>query len=220
MAQINLDNRNAVRASYLVDWEVPYYRTTPSGSTSNEILTFSDDDFTTLVDGLSYVPLGKLLQITPSASAIGAVTNSISVTLSGVPDTEIGAVLYSNIKGTLIRINRYFWDAQNTFTSLGPKQGRFYGYVESYSIDDDYDYYNRSQTVSITLNCNSWVDYLSSKTNARQTSPSSMDVQYPSDTSFDRIPSLKDAEFNFGASRNQNTGKTQTWNNITGGMIV
>lgn len=221
MAQINLDNRNAVRASYLVDWEVPYYRTTPTGSTSNETLTFSDDDLTTIVNGLTYVPLGKLLQITPSSSTIGATTNTISLTLSGVPDSEIGAVLYSNIKGTLIRINRYFWDAQSTTTSLGPAQGRFFGYVESYSITDDYDYYNRSQTVSVTLNLNSWVDYIAGKMNARQTNPRSMDIQYPGDTSFDRIPKLKDTEFNFGAGRSQSSGTTrQTWSNTTGGMIV
>jgi len=97
MTQINLDSRNAVRTSYLVDWEIPYYRTTPTGIPVSTTLTFADDDITTTIGGLTYVPLGKLLQITPSSSALRAVTNQVSVTISGVPDTEIGAVLYSNI---------------------------------------------------------------------------------------------------------------------------
>jgi len=220
MTQINLDSRNAVRVNYLVDWEIPYYRTTPTGTPTSTTLTFNDDDLTTNIGDLSYVPLGKLLQITPSSSALRAVTNQVSLTISGVPNTEIGAVLYSNIKGTTIRINRYFWDAENTLTSLGPAQGRFLGYVESYSIEDDYDYYNRSQTVSITLNLNSWVDYLNSKMNARQTNANSMRQAFPTDTSFDRVDRLKDAEFNFGASRSQNSGTSIFRGNITGGMMV
>ena len=215
---INLTSYPAVRTNYLVSWELPYYRTTPTGSTSSVILTFNDDDYTTVLDGINYVPLGKLLQITPSTSALGAVTNQVSLTLSGIPDSEVGAVLYSNIKGTIIRISRYFWDAQNTFTSLGPGQGRFNGYVESYSIEDDYRIFDKQQTVSITLNLNSWVDYLNTKRNSRQTNPNSMKTHHSTDTSFDRVARLKDTEFNFGKSRTQSAGPVRPQS--TGGIWV
>jgi len=56
--------------------------------------------------------------------------------------------------------------------------------------------------------------------NARQTNASSMRQEFPTDTSFDRVDRLKDAEFNFGASRAQNTGAPVFRGNITGGLMV
>lgn len=223
--QLNLDSYPSLLANYTVQWTCPEYLTTPTGIPQHEELLFTDDIYPLQRDGFTFTPVGKLLSITPSTSSIRGATNSITLTLSGIPDTEIGAVLYSNIKGNIVRIKRYLWDsetAQIQLPSVGSVQGRFFGYIESYSVDDDYDYYGRSQTVSLTLNLNSWVDYLSNNFNARQTNTDSMKENFPDDTSFDRVSALKDTEFNFGAPRNQSNTNGRTTRPIqsSGGIWV
>ena len=81
----------------------------------------------------------------------------------------------------------------------GNPAGRFRGYVNNYSLQEEWDNQTRTATNTIVLQCASSVDVLNNKIAGRKTNPESQKRFYPTDVSFDRVPNLENATFNFGA---------------------
>jgi hypothetical protein len=205
MAQINLDSYTSVRSSFFIRWEIDEYRSTPTGSFNNTTLTFTDhlEEITINFDDvgdLTFTPVGKLLNMTSTTSGLRGNSNELSFRLSGIPNTEIGSIIHSNLKGSVVKIYRGFFDS-TTGTQIGLLQGRFFGYVNSFGIDETYDYYGKDQTVSLNIDCNSFLKYFDVVRNARRTNPTSMQAYFPTDTSFNRTPGLVNQSFDFGKPR-------------------
>jgi len=123
------------------------------------------------------------------------------VTISGIPNTSIAEIVNSRMKGCPIKIYRVVFDPV-TGTQLaitGNPAGRFFGIVSNYTLEEDYSVDERRSTNTIAMICTSNMEFLDNKVTGRKTNPSSMKQFYPSDESFDRVPSLVGANFNFGA---------------------
>jgi hypothetical protein len=165
------------------------------------ILRFSDYRGSIVIDGETYVGLGKLLGITSTTSELKGSTGNVTITISGIPNTSIAEIMDSNLKGSPVKIYRVVFDpvTGDQLEIDGNPAGRFFGFVNNYTLEEDYNIESRSSTNSIAIVCSSNMQFLESKSAGRKTNPESMKKFYPDDVSFDRVPNLVGANFNFGA---------------------
>lgn len=196
---INLDSYTSVRTSLFVRLQIDEYRITPSAGYSDTVLRFSDHSITKTIDSEDYVPLGELLNITKSASELKSSANTISITISGIPTNNIAEILHSKIKGCPVKIYRAYFDT-STNAQIGTTQVKFIGSIDNFSFEEEIDAIDKSATNTINFECVNTSDLLSRKISGRKTNPESMKKYFASDTSFDRVPNLEGANYNFGVA--------------------
>ena len=196
---INLDSYTSVRTSLFVRLQIDEYRITPSAGYSDTVLRFSDHFITKTIDSEDYVPLGELLNITKSASELKSSANTISITISGIPTNNIAEILHSKIKGCPVKIYRAYFDT-STNAQIGTTQVKFIGSIDNFSFEEEIDAIDKSATNTINFECVNTSDLLSRKISGRKTNPESMKKYFASDTSFDRVPNLEGANYNFGVA--------------------
>ena len=194
----NLDSYTSVKAGLFVRLQIDEYRTTSGGAYSTQVLRFTDYDTAKTIESETYTPLGEFLGVTQSTSELRPTENPVTVTISGIPTNNINEIVYSKIKGAPIKIYRGYFDVA-TGVQIGTYGGRFFGNVNNYSIQEEWDVETRTASHMLMLECSSSVGLLSQKIAGRKTNPYSQQKFYPSDTAMDRVPNLKGAKFNFGA---------------------
>jgi hypothetical protein len=193
---------SALQSNLFVRINIEEYRTTAGGSYSNTVLRFSDnrDNFT--INGENYLGLGNLMSVTSSSSELRVSSGELTIVISGIPDSSIAEIIHSRIKGSPVIVYRAFFNPTTggTIPITGPF-GRFVGFVNNYSIQEEYDVDSRTATNTLALICNSSVDVLQNKITGRRTNPRSQKAFYPNDLAMDRVPTLKNATFDFGAKK-------------------
>ena len=193
----NLSSYTSVRTNLFVSLAIDEYRTTSTGGYTATVLRFTDADTTTVVNAETFIPLGKLLNITPITSEIRPSSDSITVALSGIPTNSVEEILYSKIKGSSIIIYRGF---QNVSTDAEIEaQTYFNGMVTNFSIQEEYDVEGRSGSLQLLLECSNNFSILEQKIAGRKTNGSSEKSFFPNDVSMDRVPTITDTKFDFGA---------------------
>ena len=95
---IDLSSYNAVRSSLFVRIQIDEYRTTSTGTYTSEVLLFSDHNVNYDINGETYQNIGNLMNVTASRSQIKASSSSVTLTLSGIPNTSIAEIVNSKIK--------------------------------------------------------------------------------------------------------------------------
>lgn len=201
-----LGSYDSIGTALLVRLTVEEYRVNPGDVATTEVLKFSNwvTPITVTVYGNNetYTPTGQLLNITPSRNELRSSTGGVTVTLSGIPNTSIAEIINSKIKGSQIQIFRAILDSNTNLPMSGLDSGnpvgRFLGIVNNYSLEEDYNIGQKVATSTIVLDCASSLELLSTKVQGRRTNPEDMEYFYPGDKSFSRVPSLVDANFNFG----------------------
>lgn len=194
----------AIHSSFFIRIDVAEYRNYGSSSYSSEILTFSDHYNNINIDGQLFVPLGSHLSITETVSELVTSRSQVNITLSGVPDSALYEILNSKIKGSPVIIYRGIFDSGTNaiLNSDNLASGRFRGIVTNYLLNEEFtndvNGTARSSTNTITLQCSGSVEMLQNKISGRKTNPTSMKRFFPTDVSFDRVPSLENTQFNFG----------------------
>lgn len=188
---IDLSSYDSIEAGLFVRIAVP----------GGSVLRFSDYRGTVTIDGESYVGLGKLLGISSTTSELKGSTGTVTITVSGIPNTSISEIMNSQLKGSPVKIYRMVF---NTVTGAalsiaGNPAGRFFGYVNNYALEEEYTIEERRSTNTISIICSSNMEFLENKVAGRKTNPESMKKYFPGDLSFDRVPNLVGANFNFGA---------------------
>jgi len=194
---IDLSSYNSVRTALFVRLQIDQYRTSPTASYTAEVLTFSDHNVDYSIAGELYQNLGNLMNVTATSSELRTSSNSVTIALSGIPNSAISEIVNSKIKSAPVDIFRGYFDA-TTGGAIAGVQGRFRGFVNNYSLQEDYDVDSRTASNTIILECASTIDILSRKTSGRRTNPESMKRFYPTDVSFDRVPTLENTTFDFG----------------------
>ena len=194
---------SSIQTNLFVRLQIDDYRTSSAGGYSSQVLRFSDKRTNYTINSEVYTGLGNLLGVTNSNSEIRASSGELTITISGIPNTSIAEIVNSRIKGSPVNVYRAFFDVSTeAFINFGSEAfGRFKGFVNSYSLTEDYDVNARTATNTIVLICNSSIDVLNNKTAGRRTNPTSQKLFYPSDLSMDRVPTLKNATFDFGAPK-------------------
>lgn len=197
---VDLTNYNAIRTALFVRLEVAEYRTSPNDAFTSEVLTFSDHNALYSINGETYTNIGNLLSISSSTSEIRATPDSLNITISGIPiQPNLYEIVNSKIKSSPIDVYRAYFNVLDN--QVGDVQGRFSGFVNNYSLNEDIDFESRDGTISITLECTNNVGILGNKVSGRKTNPVSMKKFYSTDTSFDNVPTLEGTTFVFGGSQ-------------------
>lgn len=196
MTVLDLTTYDSIQSNLFVKIEIPQYRTTPSGSFTSQTLLISDRTTAYTIDDEVYTGLGKLIEITTSMSELTTSTNEVTITLSGIPDSSIAEIVNSRIKGSKVTIYRGVFD-----TNLGSQLailGRYRGFVNNFSLSEDYDADNRIAVNSVLLICTSVISVFENKIAGRKTNPESMKKFFINDLSMDRVPTLAEEYYNFG----------------------
>lgn len=200
---INLSSYTNIQSHLFVKITVDEYRTTSTGSYTSEVLTYSDYGSNYTLEGREYIGLGYLMSVTASSSQLRVSANDVTLTISGIPTGTIGGVLHSKIKGSSVEIKRVLFNATTgAYLNIsGNPIGRFIGYINNFSINEDWDNTSRTSTNTVIFNCNTKIDMLQNKIAGRRTNPDSEKSFFASDVSFDRVPNLANAAFDFGAPK-------------------
>lgn len=174
------------------------YKVEPTDIPIEKILLFSTMDRTVVIGSDVYQPLGNFLDITDSSSNIRATSDQMTLSISGIPTNSIKEILNSKIKGSKIEIIRKFFNPI-TGASLGVTTGRFTGIVNNYNLAEDFNSLDQIATNTIVLTCSSSIDILMNKIGGRRTNGIDQKALYPTDVSLDRVTTLANSNFNFGA---------------------
>jgi hypothetical protein len=198
-----LSEYSQIRSHLLVKVNVEFYKTTPAAEFESKVLTFSDLNRNSTIEfeGDTYMGLGKLMGITAANSELQPSSSELSITLSGIAPNSIFEIVNSKIKGCPVWIYRAVFDpATNTLIQLPANPfERFRGFVNNYTLTEDYDVVSRRASNTLTLICKSNLDVMQNKITGRLTNPSSWKRYSPTDLCMDRVPALQDTSFNFGA---------------------
>lgn len=200
---IDLSGYTDIETCLLVRLEIDNYRENVGDIAEPVVANFSDYYRGLVLDGEDYDPVGKLLAITPSRSELKVSRDSVSVTLSGVPNEDITEILASDIKGSKISIWRALIDSTTgeILPITGNPTGRFFGYVNNYNIEESYEILELEGTHTIQLECSSLISLYNTYVAGRRTNPVDEKLFFPNDVSFDRVPTLVGSNYNFGAPK-------------------
>lgn len=202
-----LSEYRAIESYLLIRITIPEYKATANSTPVSTILTFSDAPFKTgiVYDGLLYAGLGTLLNVTSTTSELRPSSSELTITISGVPNTSISEIVNSKIKGCSVAIFRALYDPNNGGNALDINAGnvlaRYRGFVNNYTLTEEYDVVSRTSKNALLLICKSSIDVLQNKMAGRLTNPTSNKRFYPNDLSMDRVPALQNTSFNFGAPK-------------------
>jgi hypothetical protein len=168
---------------------------------TTEVVTFSDYHTSLTLAGVAYTGLGQFLSITETQTDIRATPAELTVGISGIPSENMAWIDDQDLKGSAISIQRGIFDpvTMELLDIPGNPAGRFIGYVTNYNITEDQDNASRSGSQTIFLICSSSISLLGNKLSGRATNPTAQRELYLADASFDRVPNITNANYNFGA---------------------
>lgn len=172
------------------------------------IYTFSSSYQPETIDGQVFTPLGGLMNVGLQQRDIRASSFDTSISLSGIGPENIYEVLATKIKGSLVSIWRGFYNTNFILENTVP---RFDGIITSYTISEDLNIGDRTDTFLVTLNCSSFKTILENRIAGRLTSPKAWN-EYPNppstlDNSLINLPNLINAHLDFGMPvTNQGSG--------------
>lgn len=165
---------------------------------------FSDYHVAYTIDGNSYDALGSLLGITPTKTNIRATAETLGITISGIPSSNLALVYNTNIKGSAITVTRVFFNPI-TGSALGTTETnpsvRFRGMVNNFSAQETFNAVDNTSTFTLGLEVENILSQLTKKTSGRRTNPLDEKKFFATDISFDRVPIIKNASFDFGKPR-------------------
>jgi hypothetical protein len=141
--------------------------------------------------------------------AVRAKGDKVTIGLSGVPDYEVQSLLASNIKGSEIQIDRLLeYPGTNDsisdldyFRASGGIVGRFFGFVNNYTINDDIQHSSQVRLVEIVLDCFNFTGLFSKQVAGIKTNPQDLRYWSTDDAGFDNVPALVDQDWFFGESK-------------------
>lgn len=200
---INLSSYSAIQSNLFVRINVTQYSTTPGGPYTTQVLRFSDRHEAYTLDGESYSGLGNLVDISQANSELRVTGDELNITISGIPNTSIAEIVNSKIKGSNVIVKRVIFNpTTNTALAIaGNPVGRFQGYVNNVTLQEEFNIEGRASSNSLILTCSSVIDVLGNKVAGRRTSPSSQNRFFPNDRSMDRVPTIENAYFDFGVQK-------------------
>jgi len=191
---LNLSAYKSIQTNLFVKLVIPGYDT----------LTFSDYHRTITLNSVSYSGLGQLLSVSDTNTSLRAAPQDLTIAISGIPSTNVSAILNNKLVGSDITVLRAIFDS-TTGVLISAIAGnpviKFVGIVNNFDITDDLDMGNSTGTITCTLTATSVVEQLENKITGRRTNPIDQKALYATDQCFDRVPALAKSNYNFGADR-------------------
>lgn len=193
----NLSSYTSVATNLLIKIEVAEYRASAAASYVAEEFYFTDSPSDVVFESNTYTSVGDFMSITQTSSELRPSSDEITVTLSGIPTASIPEVIHSKVKGSKIEVRRQFRNASNN--NLISTQGYFFGRINNWSLQEEYNVEERYATNTILFECSNHLSVLSDKISGRLCNPQSNKRFFPNDTGMDRVPIIKGTKLDFGA---------------------
>jgi hypothetical protein len=178
----------------------------PLGSPT-AVYTYCNAGGPVTVDGTTFSNLGSLLTVGDVQRDIKATSDDMTIALTGLNPYNIGIILSSTIKGSIVEVWRGFLDSNNQIITTPTTQffKRYQGIINNVSITEDYNVQMRTRVATCSISCSSMRRILENRISGIKTNQKSWQEFYPSDTSMNRVAEIQSTYFDFGAPP-----KTQT----------
>ena len=173
--------------------------TTPSATyrfaTTSAPLTIS------AVDSQPFDALGSLVKIGDVQRDIKSTGNQTAITLVGLDTALLGWVLSQQSKGSMIEMWHGFFDNTGALITTGGAGGLykfFTGYINSYTITEQWMEEARAYVGVINVSANNIQTILQNRTSGRFTNDNAWQYWNPGDTSMNRIAFIQTINYAFG----------------------
>jgi hypothetical protein len=153
------------------------------------------------VDANEFNGVSALVQIGDVQRDIKSTANETTATLVGIDSALLGWVLGLQVKGSLIEMWHGFFNENNELITTGGTGGLykfFTGYINSFSISEQYMQELRSYVGVITVSASSIQIILQNRTAGRFTNDNAWQFFNAGDTSMDRVPAVETIVYFFG----------------------
>jgi hypothetical protein len=153
------------------------------------------------VDALPFDGLRQLVDIGKIQRDIKSTANQTSITLVGIDTAMLSLVLGTNLKGSQITMWKGFFDNDGQLLTTGGLGGLyqyFYGYINSFSIGEEWMEEVRMYVGLITVNAANIQMILQNRVAGRFTNNASWQYFNPTDTSMNRVSVISNLFLPFG----------------------
>jgi hypothetical protein len=153
------------------------------------------------VDALPFTALGQLVKVGNATRDIKSTANETTVTLVGIDPTMLALVLGTEIKGAQLEMWHGFFNANGELLTTGGTGGLyqfFNGYVNSFSISEQWYEEVRGYIGAITVSASSIQLILQNRLAGRYTNNNSWQFYSPTDTSMNRVAFIQTINYAFG----------------------
>ena len=153
------------------------------------------------VDTEPFSALGQLVQVGEATRDIKSTANETSITLVGIDTTMLSLVLGADIKGSQIEMWHGFFDTNNELITTGGTGGLyqfFNGFVNSFSINEQWNEDVRSFVGIVTISASSIQLVLQNRIAGRYTNNNSWQFYNSADTSMNRVNYISTINYYFG----------------------
>lgn len=171
----------------------------------SDALLFSNFDRPYSFGGDTYDDLGTLMTCTTTANELRPAAGTITIGISGIPNSRLQEIVNTRIKGSEVLVSRAFFNpATGAELSIPGNSGsnivpRYRGRVMSIGISEDWDAQSASSSIVAQFQCACVVALFDNKVTGRRTNPTDQQALFPGDTSMSDVPSLANSNFNWGA---------------------
>ena len=145
--------------------------------------------------------LGQLVKVNSAQRDIKSTANETTITLVGIDTTMLGIVLNSHIKGSQIELWHGFFDSDNELITGISGTGvykYFNGYINSFSISEEWMDEVRAYVGVVTISASSFQLVLQNRTSGRYTNDNAWQSVTTGDTSMDRVGFISTVNYAFG----------------------
>ena len=156
------------------------------------------------VDASPFTGLSQLVSIGSAQRDIKSTANETTVTLVGVDTANLSIVLGAGLKGSEIEMWHGFFDANGDLITTGGTGGLyqfFNGFVNSFSISEQFSEDIRAYVGVITISASSIQLILQNRTAGRYTNNNSWQTYNPADTSMNRVNFIQTINYAFGKTK-------------------
>lgn len=153
------------------------------------------------VDALPFTGLGQLVSVGSAQRDIKSTANETTVTLVGIDTSMLALVLGAQIKGSQIEMWHGFFDVNNQLLTTGGSGGLyqfFNGYINSFTINEQWMEEARAYVGVITVSASSIQLILQNRVAGRYTNDNSWQFYNSGDTSMNRVNYISTINYFFG----------------------
>lgn len=156
------------------------------------------------VDSQPFDALSGLIAIGDTQRDIKSTANETTITLVGIDQSWLSWVLSQEIKGAQIEMWHGFFDENGALITTGGTGGLykfFTGYINSFSISEQWMEEIREMVGTITVAASSIQIILQNRTAGRYTNNNAWQFFNAGDTSMDRISAIETLNYFFGKEK-------------------
>jgi len=176
------------------------------------VYTFCNAAAPITVGGITFANLGALLSVGDVQRDIKATSDDMTIQLTGIDPTNVGIILGSDIKGSLVEVWRGFFDSNNQIITTPTTQffKRYQGIINSVSITEDFSSEARTRIATCSISCSSMRRVLENRLSGVKTNQNNWQFIYAGDTSMNRVSEISNTFFDFGSPPKTQTQASET----------